>query len=203
MEDRMKTLLAIAAAMLTAGAAAGQQTSGHDMSGGMSGMNMSGMHTAQAGPETTPGLHQGGQAAFAAIAEATAALEADPSTDWSKANVDALRQHLVDMDNVTLHAEVARSDVPGGARFAITSADPRVRESIDRMVPLHSRLANRDGPYHSATAAIPNGTMLTVTGPTGLDQAKIRGLGFFGLLTEGVHHELHHMMLAKGEPMNH
>jgi len=62
-------------------------------------------------------------------------------------------------------------------------------------------------PYGSlpgiAEVVAPNGTALTVTGRTDMDQAKIRGLGFFGLLTEGVHHELHHMMLAKGEPMNH
>ena len=64
-------------------------------------------------------------------------------------------------------------------------------------------MANKEGPYHLDAMAIPNGIALTVTGPTALDQTKIRALGFFGLLTEGVHHELHHMMLAKGEPMNH
>jgi len=49
-----------------------------------------------------------GQAAFAAIQEIVGILEADPTTDWSKVNIEALRQHLIDMDNVTLRAEVKR-----------------------------------------------------------------------------------------------
>ena len=194
----MKIAFAITAALLAGGTSAAQQ-GGHDMAG----MDMSSMHHMQRPNAAPSGLNQGGQAAFAAISEATAALETDPKTDWSKANIDALRQHLVDMDNVTLRADVSRTDVPGGVRFAITSADPRVEESINRMTRLHLGMANKEGPYRWVAEAMAKGTALTVTGPTALDQAKIRSLGFFGLLTEGVHHEAHHMMLAAGEPMNH
>ncbi|RTM12059.1 MAG: hypothetical protein EKK33_18550, partial [Bradyrhizobiaceae bacterium] len=49
---------------------------------------------------------QPGQDAFAAIQEIVQILEADPHTDWSKVNIDALREHLVDMSNVTLAAQV-------------------------------------------------------------------------------------------------
>ena len=49
---------------------------------------------------------QAGQGAFAAIQEVVEILAADPKTDWSKVNIDALRQHLVDMDNVTLSANM-------------------------------------------------------------------------------------------------
>ena len=45
---------------------------------------------------------QPGQGAFAAIQEIVEILAADPKTDWSKVNIDALRQHLIDMNNVTL-----------------------------------------------------------------------------------------------------
>jgi hypothetical protein len=31
-------------------------------------------------------------------------LEADPKTDWSKVNISALREHLIDMDEVTMRA---------------------------------------------------------------------------------------------------
>ncbi len=47
-----------------------------------------------------------GQSAFAAIQEIVAILEADPETDWSRVNIEALRNHLADMDNVTLRADV-------------------------------------------------------------------------------------------------
>ena len=37
-----------------------------------------------------------GQGAFAAMQEIVAILEADPTTDWSKVDLPALRQHLAD-----------------------------------------------------------------------------------------------------------
>ena len=42
-----------------------------------------------------------GQDAFGAIQEIVRILEADPKTDWSKVNLEALRQHLIDMKDVT------------------------------------------------------------------------------------------------------
>ena len=45
-----------------------------------------------------------GQDAFGAIQEIVRILEADPKTDWSKVNLEALRQHLIDMNEVTLKA---------------------------------------------------------------------------------------------------
>ena len=147
-------------------------------------------------------LHETGQAEFAAIAEATRALEANPHTDWSRANISALRDHLVDMDNVTVRSKVTTSAIKDGARFEVTSAEPSVRESIRRMVRLHSGMANREGPLRIVVQDIQHGVAMTVTGKTPEDAAKIRGLGFFGLLTEGVHHQRHHLMLARGEDMN-
>ena len=51
------------------------------------------------------------------IQEIVAMLAADPQTDWSKVNIEALREHLVDMDNVTLHAHATSEDVDNGVRF--------------------------------------------------------------------------------------
>src|SRR5690348_17327314 len=39
-------------------------------------------------------LREPGQAAFGAIQEMVESLQADPQTDWSKVDVDALREHL-------------------------------------------------------------------------------------------------------------
>ncbi len=150
-----------------------------------------------------PSLHETGQSAFAAIAEATRALEADPSTDWANANLDALRQHLVDMDNVTLRSVVATKPVRDGVRFEVTSDDSRVRELIDRMAHMHAGMASQESPYRIFVQNLPNGVVMTVTGSTAADAAKIRGLGFFGLLTEGDHHQRHHLALAKGREMHH
>jgi len=42
--------------------------------------------------------------AFGAIQEIVRMLEADPATDWAKANIGALREHLIDMDEITMRA---------------------------------------------------------------------------------------------------
>jgi hypothetical protein len=43
-----------------------------------------------------------GQDAFGAIQEIVRLLEADPDTDWSKIDLVALREYLIDMSEVTL-----------------------------------------------------------------------------------------------------
>ena len=63
-----------------------------------------------------------GQGAFAAIQEIVGLLEADPSTDWSKVDIEALRRHLIDMGNVTLRADVKAEPVDGGMRFTVSGA---------------------------------------------------------------------------------
>jgi hypothetical protein len=186
----MRILLGLGSAALLGVGAAAQDMQDHDMAG---------MHQ----PQAAGALSETGQSAFAAIAEATRTLDADPRTDWSKADIEALRDHLVDMDNVTMRADVKAAPIPGGARFTVTSSDPRVAGSIGRMVGMHAAMANAEGGEKSAVEAIPGGMALTVTGARAADAARIRGLGFFGLLTEGVHHQRHHLMLAKGESMPH
>ena len=143
---------------------------------------------------------QPGQAAFAAIQEVVAILEADPATDWSKVDIEALRQHLIDMDAVTLHAAVASEPVEGGMRFAVGGEGP-VRESIRRMVTAHA--AAMSGAWRFTAAETPGGATLTVLVPEA-DRAKLRGLGFLGIMTRGMHHQAHHLMLARGgDPHRH
>jgi hypothetical protein len=54
-----------------------------------------------------------------------------------------------------------------------------------------------DGWKFEATE-IEGGASLTVHVPT-KDVDKLRGLGFLGVLTLGMHHQMHHLMIARGE----
>jgi hypothetical protein len=147
-----------------------------------------------------PAPVQPGQAAFAAIAEIVALLEADPATDWSRVDLEALRQHLIDMDNVTLRAAVQGEAVDGGVRYTVTGEGP-VRLSIRRMVAAHA--AAMEGGWRFTAAETAAGATLTVTVPEA-DRARLRGLGFIGVLTRGMHHQAHHLMLARGgDPHRH
>jgi hypothetical protein len=35
--------------------------------------------------------------------------------------------------------------------------------------------------------------------PPAKDDAKLHGLGFLGVMTRGMHHQEHHLMIARGE----
>ena len=141
-------------------------------------------------------LREGGQSAFAAIQEITAALMADPATDWNKVNIEGLRQHLIDMDNVILRADVASEKIDGGARFAVTSTDPAVVASIRAMTVAHIATMNGVEGWDMQAEEVEGGAVMTVRGP---DMARIRGLGFIGLMTVGMHHQAHHLALASGQ----
>ena len=138
-----------------------------------------------------------GQSAFSAIQQVVGLLEADPTTDWSKVDIEALRQHLIDMDNVTLHADVKNEPVAGGVRFVVTGTGP-VRDSIRRMVTAHATTMNGIGGWMFAASESDDGADLTVLVPPA-DEAKLRGLGFIGVMTRGMHHQMHHLMIARGQ----
>ena len=134
-----------------------------------------------------------GQAAFAAIAEIVALLESDPKTDWSRVDIDGLRRHLVDMDLVTTRAEISRTLRPQGARFEVRGT-PRTSKAIRAMVPSHAPFLASETGWQVSTEELEDGVALTVDG----DADRIQGLGFFGLMAIGAHHQRHHLMMAKG-----
>jgi uncharacterized protein YdeI (BOF family) len=142
--------------------------------------------------------HEGGQGAFAAIQEIVTMLQADPHTDWSKVNIEALRQHLIDMDNVTLRAQATSEDITGGVRFLVTGDGPVVG-SIRRMLAAHATTMNGVGGWTYEAVEIPNGASLTVTVADAADIMKVKALGFIGVLANGSHHQAHHLMIALGQ----
>src|SRR5262249_56527810 len=84
-------------------------------------------HQAGSGPHASMGLATAagvatlpGQDAFGAIAEVVRILEADPATDWSTVDVERLRQHLIDMNEVVLRAAVQSAPVAGGLAMEVT-----------------------------------------------------------------------------------
>jgi len=146
-----------------------------------------------------------GQAAFGTIRDVVRTLESDPNTDWSKVNIEALRQHLVDMDEVTMRSEVVQRPIAAGLEMDITGAG-RTTLAIRRMITSHSAMLEQSADYHASAVEIPNGTRLTVTSKNPDNSkavARIRGLGFAGILTEGDHHAQHHIALARGDAMAH
>lgn len=142
-----------------------------------------------------------GQAAFGAISEIVRILESDSTTDWSRVNIEALRQHLIDMDAVTMRARVNQHDVPGGFEADVTG-DEATMGSIRRMLGAHTTMLRQGSEYRATLRDIPGGSRLTIVAARESDRtlaAKIRGLGVAGILADGDHHVRHHLALARGD----
>jgi len=167
---------------------------GQGMQGGMG--RYGGMHGQQSGLPAMPG-----QDAFGTIQEVVAMLEADPATDWSKVNIAALREHLIDMNEVTLRAASSERMLDNGIEIAVTG-EGRTLAAIKRMVPAHVRELSGIG-WTAKSEDLPNGVKRTVTGADTKQLAKLKALGFIGIMVQGGHHQPHHLLMAKGEfPMH-
>lgn len=143
-------------------------------------------------------LTEPGQGAFAALSEVVRVLEADPDTDWGQVDLAGLRAHLVDMDRLVSDTIVVETELPDGlSAMATVAADTFA--TIRRMVPAHAAQLSQDGRWTVEAVDAENGVELRVTSGDPSVVARIRGLGFFGLMASQNHHREHHMMMARGE----
>lgn len=180
-----KMTLAAACILVSTSAASAQD---HDHSHG----------THQADMTSQPLPAEGGQAGFAAIAEIVALLSDDPTTDWSSVNVDALHEHLLDMDLLTTATSVQTEILESGARFTV-EAEGRAREALQRMVLAHAPFL-ASGTGWIAEAQITNGgATLTVTTSVATEVPQVQALGFYGVMVTDSHHQAHHLAIATGQ----
>jgi hypothetical protein len=73
--------------------------------------------------------------------------------------------------------------------------------AIRRMLGAHAPMLDAMDRYRAAASEIAGGMRLTVTARNTDDAhavARVRSLGFIGLMTEGEHHGPHHVMIARG-----
>jgi ribosomal protein L15 len=166
---------------------------GTGMRGGTGGHG--GMHGQQSAATGTPTMP--GQDAFGAIQEIVQILQSDPKTDWSKVNIDALRQHLIDMNEVTLHATATQRMIENGIEITVTG-EGRTLEAIKRMVPAHANQLHEIG-WSAKSENLPEGVKLTVLASEAQPLPKLKALGFMGIMVQGGHHQPHHLMMAMGQ----
>lgn len=195
---RIPLLKAAAAMLLTVGVAQAQPVPSSPMPQHQGQMVQ--MHGHQPGGMMTTGSlpTMPSQDAFGAIQEIVRILEADPNTDWSKVNLDAVRAHLIDMNEVTLNADAAVQPIDGGIQVAVTGSG-RTLDAINRMIPAHVHEIDGQNGWQARTESLPVGLTLIVTSSDPKQVAIIRGLGFIGVMATGTHHQMHHLMMAKGE----
>jgi hypothetical protein len=173
---------------------------------GTSAQSAAGTHAAEGRHSATMADHmhgfaspsQPGQGAFGAIQEIVAILDADPATDWSKVDLEALRQHLIDMNELVLHSSADERVIDGGLDILVTG-EGRTLDAIRRMVPAHAQEIDGLDGWRAEAALTADGVRLTVTSDEAAEIARIRGLGYIGIMASGSHHQAHHLMMARGE----
>lgn len=152
-------------------------------------------HTTDTEHRTIP--TEGGQASFTAIAEIVALLSDDPTTDWATVDIDALHEHLIDMELLTTETRVATAPLDNGARFTVY-ADGRAKEAVQRMVTAHAPFLAEATGWITQVEVTNDGATLTVTAETEAHVTKIQALGFYGVMATDSHHQEHHLAIAKG-----
>jgi len=161
-------------------------------------------HSQHQSRQTTSGLTESGTDIFATIQEVIKKLSADPTTDWSKVNLEALRQHLRDMYEFSYNVDVlSQQPIAGGVSIIVKPLTVGAEKALDKVLKAHPMMlkmetgwtmqaSKKNGKYHIST---------TTTKPEEVD--KIRGLGYIGLLAIGNHHQPHHWAMAKGQNPHH
>lgn len=145
-------------------------------------------------------LQQPGQAAFGALSEVVALLQADPNTDWSKVDITRLRDHLVDMDEVVMRA-ASRLDASESEIRVTYTGEGRTLDAIRRMIPAHAKMMHGYRDWKSSSETTKDGVVWILSTSSAEERTRIRGLGAFGLLTLGFHHGPHHLAMARGVPV--
>jgi len=191
----------LAVAMVSTSGAAFAETNGPHMAmpdGGHEGHGGHTMNHSQMVPDEGARLPTSpGQEAFGAIQEIVAILEADPATDWSKVDISALREHLVDMNELTVASTVTEKPVDGGLEMTVTGP-ARALRAVQNMIPAHAPMIDGMNGWTATGEITAEGAKLTVTAATAKEVEHIRALGFYGLMATGAHHQAHYMGIARG-----
>ena len=149
-------------------------------------------------------LQAPGQAVFGAVQEALRRLEADSTTDWSQVDVARLRQHLLDMHRVAVHVTVEKkTSIENGVRLRVRPTTEAARASLDRVLDAHPHMVKQEAGWTMTVEEANGAYVLRTTTDDPEETAKIRALGYMGLLAYGQHHQRHHWHLVNGKHPHH
>jgi len=96
-----------------------------------------------------------------------------------------------------MRAAANEQALANGVAITVTG-EGRTLDAITRMVPAHTHELAALG-WQAKTEDLPNGVKLIVTTDNPRQLAKLKALGFMGIMVQGAHHQIHHLMMARGE----
>ena len=159
-------------------------------------------HAAMMGHNTAPTqvvLTESGTDPFATLQEVIAALESNTNTNWEKVNIEALRLHLVEMHDMTINVAVKQRHINNGFQAVVSPTTNRAVKSLTRVLSGHPAQMKAETGWDMQVRDNNGVFTLTVTTDNAIDVAKIRGLGYIGVMAYGNHHQPHHWAIASGD----
>lgn len=150
--------------------------------------------------QTNTPLTEAGNDIFGTIQEVVQKLEADPNTNWSQVNLEALRQHLLDMKAFTEEVKViSKQPVESGVQVEVKPTSARAEQALKNLFRMHPSMIKKEKGWNMDTKPKGDHWVITCTTERESEVEKIRGLGYIGLIAEGAHHQMHHWMIATGK----
>lgn len=144
-------------------------------------------------------LSKAGNDIFGTIQEVIQKLDANPNTDWSQVDLEALRQHLLDMKAFTEEVKVISKDqIEKGVEVTVRPHSERAIQALNKLSGMHPAMIKREKGWDMSMTQNGDNWTIKCTTDDESEVAKIRALGYIGLLAEGAHHQLHHWMTATG-----
>jgi hypothetical protein len=144
-------------------------------------------------------LTEAGNDIFGTIQEVILKLNNDPNTDWSKVNVEALRQHLLDMHDMVINVDViSLKAIPNGLKCIIKPTTNRAISALKRVLQSHPAQLKHETGWSMKISVDNDKYILTTTSQDPKDVQKIIGLSYIGLMASGSHHQTHHFDIAAG-----
>jgi hypothetical protein len=144
-------------------------------------------------------LIEAGNDAFGTVQEVVRLLSNDPDTDWSKVNLEALRLHLLDMEDMVSNVKVlSQTPIDYGMVAVVKPTTNRASEALKRIFMAHPQMLKSESGFDMKVGFDYGQYTLTTTTSNPADVDKIRGLGYIGLMAFGSHHQAHHVSIAKG-----
>ncbi|KAK3584291.1 hypothetical protein CHS0354_035372 [Potamilus streckersoni] len=144
-------------------------------------------------------LKEPGESIFGTLSEINQTLE-QKEYDWSKIDMDALWEHLRDMNALMTQTTVVKTKLKNGLRMTVKSSTPDGKRAVNNMIPAHSAfLSGVRKLWKINYSKEAGGYTITVTSDTPSEIIKIQALGFSGFMIQDDHHRFHHFGLATGE----
>ncbi len=141
-----------------------------------------------------------GNEIFGTIQEVVQKLKADPNTDWSKVDLEVLRQHLLDMKAFTENVSViSQKPIENGIVIQVKPENERAIGALKRLFKMHPAMLKMEKGWDMDAKQDNDQWTITVTTQDKAEVEEIRALGYIGLLAEGAHHQRHHWMIATGQ----